>query len=68
MDRIAIPINGLLAGERYLRRRCEEFDDGTWDGFHMPFIADLLSEVFRESHIAFEMPPNLHRRPEGILS
>ena len=26
--------DGLIAGERFLRERCEEFNDGTRDGTH----------------------------------
>ena len=48
--------DGLIAGERCLRERCEEFNDGTRDGTHWIFIRDLLSEALRASDIALEMP------------
>ena len=53
---ILINMDGLLAGERYLREHSEEFDDGTVEGTHVRFIASILSQVFHASHIAFQMP------------
>ena len=48
--------DGLIAGERFLRERCAEFNDGTVDGTHWLFIRDLLSAALRASDIALEMP------------
>lgn len=45
-----------MAGVRFLYKPCEDFDNGTGDNFHAPFIRDLLMEVFRASGIALDMP------------
>ena len=50
-NRIEITIDGLLAGERYLREHSEEFQDGTKDGFHADFIRALVLEVLQASRI-----------------
>lgn len=54
-----ITYGGLLAGVRFLQVHCEGFDDGTGDDFHVPFIRDLLTEIFRASGITLEMPDGL---------
>lgn len=59
MNKIHITPKGLLAGERYIREHCEEFDDGTRDGSHSYFLRHLVSEVLRASCVDFEMPPSL---------
>ena len=61
-----ITFDGLVAGEKFLRRNNEEFDDGTPDGTHWRFIRDLLSEVLRASDIALEMPDKPPDRPLTI--
>ncbi len=48
---------GLLAAEKYFREHLAEHDSGTPPGNHRRFIASLLSEALRASHIAFCMPP-----------
>jgi hypothetical protein len=49
---------GLLAGEKYLRKHSKEYDNGTPLGSHRRFIAILLSEALRASFITFKMPPD----------
>ena len=56
-----ITFDGLLAGEKFLRERNEDFNNGTPDGTHWRLIRGLLSEVFRASGITLEMPD---RRPD----
>lgn len=59
-----ITFDGLVAGEKFLRQHNQEFDDGTPDGTHWLFIRQLLSEVFRASGTALEMPD---KRPDTPL-
>ena len=54
--KIAVTFEGLLAGERYLRERTDEFDDGTSEGAHVRFVLALVSSVFDACRIAIEMP------------
>ena len=56
VDYMKITFQGLVAGEKFLRERNEDFDDGTPDGTHWRLIRGLLSEVFRASGIALKMP------------
>ena len=51
-----ITSEGLLAAENYLREHLEEYDSGTPLGSHRRFIASLLSEALRASHVNFRMP------------
>ncbi len=51
-----VTTEGLLAAENYLRQHLEGFGSGTPPGFHRRFIASLLSEALRASHIVFRMP------------
>ena len=50
-----ITLDGIMAGECFLREHSENFDDGTSPGTHANFIKDLLTEVFHASGIALEM-------------
>jgi hypothetical protein len=60
-EAIHITRNGLLAGELYLREHCEEYNDGTKEGFHSEFIHSLVLQVLHASHIAIEMPSEPQR-------
>ena len=57
-----------MVGVRFLQIYCIEFDDGTRADFHIPFIRDLLTEIFRASCIVLEMPYKLPRVPAQIVS
>ncbi len=46
---------GLLAAEKYLRERLEEYDSRTALGSHRRFIAGLLAEALRASHVSFRI-------------
>lgn len=48
---ITLTQEGLIAGERYLREHCDEYDDGTGEGFHIRFIQKLVEQVFHASDI-----------------
>lgn len=61
-----IIVGNLVADVRFLQVHCERFDDGTGDDFHTSFIRDLLTEIFRASSIALEMPDEHPSAPESI--
>lgn len=68
MNKIHIPNDGLLAGERYLREHVEEFDDGTQPGFHADFIEDLVSVVLNASRTGLLMPYEMQNKPPQNFS
>lgn len=51
-----ITAEGLSVAEEYLRQHLEGFGSGTLLGFDRRFIAGLLSEALRASHVVFRMP------------
>lgn len=59
MNEIHITIDGLLAGERYLRDHPYNFYDGTPDGTHADFVKALVVEVLCASGITVQMPESL---------
>jgi len=68
MPKIHITYDGLVAGERYLREHCEEYDDGTFDGFHNRIVKGLISEICRVSGLTLEMNPDNHQSPLVIYA
>ena len=64
----AITHGGLVAGVRYLQEHCADFDDGTGDHFHTPFIRELLLEVCRASGITLNMPEEQRYGPQLSVS
>lgn len=70
-NNIRITTDGLLAGERFLRERCDEFQDGTRLGFHSNFVKLLISEILCASGLGLEMPLDSqpqHRGQDGEAS
>lgn len=51
MEVVFVTEGEILAGEKYLRENCDEFDDGTPQGTHKNFIVNLLTEIFGHSDI-----------------
>ena len=63
-----ITSSGIMAGERFLREHCENYEDGTAIGTHSRFIQDLLMEVFRASGIALKMQCDMPNEPQSSSS
>lgn len=50
-----IIMNGLHAGIQHLNERCDGFDIGTGDEYHIPFMCELLRTVVRASGIIVDI-------------
>lgn len=61
-----ITTDGLHAGIQDLNERCDGFDIGTGDDYHIPFMCALLKAVFHASGIEIDIDeetPRMQTKP-----